>query len=54
MAHSSPYLLDGSKPGVANSQVITDVALKNPTDKAIIFPPSSTVIISMNEVRPAR
>ena len=49
------YNLDlGSKPGVANSQIITDVVLKNPTDKAITFPPSSTVILSVNEVRPAR
>jgi hypothetical protein len=48
------YNLDiGSKPGVANSEEITDIALKNPTDKAITFPPSSTVIISVDEVRPA-
>jgi hypothetical protein len=48
------YQLDiGSKPGVLNSQVITDVALKNSTDKAITFPPSSAIIISTNEVRPA-
>jgi hypothetical protein len=47
------YNLDlGSKPGIANSQIITDIALKNPTDRAIIFPPTSTIIMSMNEVRP--
>jgi hypothetical protein len=48
------YHLDvGSKPGVASSEVITDVALKNPADKALTFPPSSAIIISMDEVRPS-
>jgi hypothetical protein len=48
------YQLDiGSKPGIATSEAITDVALKNPTDKAITFSPSSAVIISMDEVRPS-
>jgi hypothetical protein len=48
------YQIDvGSKPGVASSEVITDVALKNPTNRAITFPPSSAVIISMDEARPS-
>jgi hypothetical protein len=48
------YQLDiGSKPGVASSEAITDVALKNPTPKVVTFPPSSAIIISMDEVRPS-
>ena len=48
------YQLDiGSKPGIATSEAITDVAIKNPTDKAITFSPSSAVIISMDELRPS-
>ncbi|HZA08158.1 MAG TPA: hypothetical protein VE619_10675 [Nitrososphaeraceae archaeon] len=48
------YQLDiGSKPGIAASEEITDVALKNSTNKAITFSPSSAVIISMDEVRPS-
>jgi hypothetical protein len=48
------YQLDiGSKPGVTNSEAVTDVVLKNPTARAVAFPPSSAIVISMDEVRPS-
>lgn len=33
-----------------NVTIITDVALKNPTEEDIEFPPTATVVIGINEV----
>ena len=33
-----------------NVTVITDIALKNPTEEAIEFPPTATVVIGINEI----
>ena len=34
-----------------NVTIITDIALKNPTEEDIEFPPTSTVVIGINEVK---
>ena len=33
-----------------NVTIITDVALKNPTEEDIEFPPTATVVIGINEI----
>ncbi len=51
-----------SKPGnlclyhtdvVSNAtSIITDIAISNPTNSTITFPPTSTVVIGVNEIMP--
>jgi hypothetical protein len=31
---------------------LTDVAIQNPTNQSITFPPSSTIVVSINEIQP--
>jgi hypothetical protein len=33
-----------------NVTIITDIALKNPTEEDIEFPPTATVVIGINEI----
>ena len=40
-----------SKPGEAGG-IITDIAIQNPTDAAITFPSTSTIVIGVNEIMP--
>ena len=40
-----------SKPGEAGG-IITDMAIQNPTDAAITFPSTSTIVIGVNEIMP--
>jgi hypothetical protein len=35
-----------------NATIITDIAISNPTDEEIVFPPSATVVIGVNEIGP--
>ena len=34
-----------------NVTIITDIALSNPTEDEIEFPPTSTVVIGINEIK---
>ncbi|AJZ75879.1 hypothetical protein [Candidatus Nitrosotenuis cloacae] len=55
------YIKELSKPGLSclyhvdlnsDEMIVTDVALSNPTDKPVRFPPTSTVTIGINEIMP--
>jgi hypothetical protein len=37
---------------VAKKVIQTDIAIQNPTDKTITFPPTSTFVIGVNEIMP--
>lgn len=41
-----------SPSGGGNATILTDIALSNPTNTDISFPPTSTVVIGVNEIMP--
>jgi hypothetical protein len=43
VAHTGPGIVIGT---------ITDIAIQNPTNKTIKFPPTSTMVIGVNEIEP--
>ena len=43
VAHTGPGVILGT---------ITDIAIQNPTNKTITFPPTSTMVIGVNEIEP--
>ena len=43
VAHTGPEVTIG---------IITDIAIQNPTNKTIKFPPTSTMVIGVNEIEP--
>jgi hypothetical protein len=36
----------------SDEEVVTDIAIQNPTEKSIRFPSTSTVVIGINEIMP--